>query len=85
MFEDIRFEHTYSRRALTPNRLVDLSTNSQTIICNIASYHRYKGLSTTPNLARYREDTLDTKYPIYKHYIPDMRILGYKGLADMKV
>lgn len=22
---------------------------------------------------------------IYKHYIPDMRIWGYKGLADIKV
>lgn len=67
-------------------QLVDLSTNIQTSIAQIAPYHRYKGLSSIPNLARYRENILDTKQSyIYKHYVPDMGIWGYKGLADMKV
>lgn len=88
MFEDIRFEHTYSRGALTPNRLVDLSTNSQTIISNISPYHTNKGLSSIPNLAGKTEDILDNKYPIYKPYIsdmPDMGILRFERFEDIKV
>jgi hypothetical protein len=49
------------------------------------AYHRYKGLSSIPNLGGNREDIPDTKHSIYKHYISDMRIFGYEGLADMKV
>lgn len=88
---DIRFEHTISGGPLAPKRLIDLSTNRQTFLSSnmgyspYARYHRYKGLSSIPNLARYREDILDTKYPIYKHYVPDMGILRYEGLADMMV
>jgi hypothetical protein len=85
---DIRFEHTISGGPLAPKRLIDLSTNGQTFpnhIREYPAYHRYKGLSSIPNLARYTEDILDTKHSIYKHYVPDMGIWRYKGLADMKV
>ena len=88
---DIRFEHTISERPLAPYRLIDLSTNSQTFpFPNMGNspYHANNGLSSIPNLAGNREDTFDTKYSIYKHYIsdmPDMGIWRYKGLADMKV
>lgn len=51
----------------------------------IAPYHRYKGLSSIPNLAGDRQTYSDIKHPIYKHYLPYMGICGYEGLADMKV
>lgn len=57
-------------------------------IGGISPYHTNNGLSTIPNLAGNKEYTPDNKHPIYKHYIsdmPNMGILGYKGLADMKV
>jgi len=88
---DIRFEHTNSTAPLAAYRLIDLSTNRQTFPfpnMGYSPYHTNNGLSSIPNLAGYREDILDTKYPIYKHYIsdmPDMGIWGYEGLADMKV
>ena len=77
----VRFEHSYTTafRGLVQivRRKSQTLRYSQT---SIAPYHGYKGLSTMPNLAGNREDTFDTKHSIYKHYIPDMRICGYKGL-----
>lgn len=96
MFGDRWFDkNTYSGPFQGPVQIMRQNISnighSQTSIGGISPYHRYKGLSSIPNLARYTEDIPDTKYPIYKHYVPDMgiykglKILGYVGLADMKV
>lgn len=91
---DCLSKHTISEGPLAPYRLIDLSTNSQTFpfpnmgYSLYAQYHTNNGLSSIPNLAGNREDILDTKHSIYKHYIsdmPDMGIWGYKGLVDMRI
>jgi hypothetical protein len=49
-----------------------------------APYHRYKGLSSIPNLAGNKEYIPDNKYPIYKHYMFDMPDIRFERF-DMKV
>lgn len=87
MFGDRRFEHTYSSRPSTPVQIVRqyVSNNGQ-YKTSYSPYQRYKGLSSMPNLAGDKQTYLDTKQPIYKHYIrymPDMGILGYGDLANL--
>ena len=92
-FGDIRFGYgdrvfgyTYGTASQTPVHIVRQTiSNNDMNISGYAPYHRYKGLSRGPLGAGYREDILDTKYSIYKHYrryIPDMRIWGYEGLGN---
>jgi hypothetical protein len=77
----MRFGNSFTTGLSTPRQIMQICPNH---ISQIAPYHRYKGLSSMPNLAGNRQTTLDTKQSyIYKHHISD--IGRYKGLADMKV
>ena len=53
------------------------------------SYIRYRGVCQLSSYPAANGgggvNILDTKYSIYKHYIGDMGILGYKGLKDINV
>lgn len=88
MFGDMMFvKHTNSRPFQGPSQIVRQTiSNLDMGISPYAQYHRYKGLSSIPNLAGNRKDIPDIKQSyIYKHPMRDMRIWGYKGLVDIKV
>lgn len=89
----MRFGNSFTGLFQAPSQIVRQSVSnnghSQTLHKGISPYHGYKGLSSM-GVGQGIKSIPDTKQPIYKHYISkhhmfDMRILGYKGLADMKV
>ena len=88
-FGDMVFGYTYGTASLRPVQIMRQTISNNDMLnmpdIKVWTYHRYKGLSRGPLGAGYREDILDTKYSIYKHYrryIPDMRIWGYEGLGN---
>jgi hypothetical protein len=80
-----RFEGLYINKFTALQRPVQIVRQTiSNLDMPISPYHRYKGLSSIPNLAGNKEGYTKPLYiqTILLGYMPDMR---YKGLADMKV
>jgi hypothetical protein len=85
----IRFGNSFTSGLSGPVQIMrQIVSNNGQYQTSYPPYHRYKGLSSIPNLAGNREYIPDIKHSIYKHYISKHHMFDigrYKGLADMKV